>query len=289
MQNRVLVAGSVLLAVVVLFVVAGAFPVRGGQQTVVFETPLFLAVVALGALAMLAACFRRRPPLRQISFALAHAGLVLLLAGATVDWLRGLRIGGVRLPVAMGHAVDQLRTADGQRVELGFALEVKDFSVDFYDPVYSLFRPDEQRPGHMAFVRKIDPRVPATLRRIPGGALTPEDLRANGQWRLEIPLADGWTMQKQPEVPRWYEARVRTVVDGSERSATLAVNHPVVANGWQVSLVSYGTAPVRFVELAFRKSPGRRLVVAGIWSVIVGVALLCFLPPRAGKERHAAS
>ena len=289
MQNRLLIAGAVSMVVAILFLAAGAIPVHDGHQTVVFQTPAFLLVAACGGLLMLAACFLRRAPLRQTAFALAHAGFVLLLVGAFVDWRGEQRIEGVRLPVGMGHAIGKLRDAAGQTVDLGFTLELVDFSVSFYDPVYSLFQPDASSADGLAFVRKVDPRVPATLRQVPGGALAVADLQENGHWVPELPLADGWLLRQQPEVPRWYEAGVRTTLDGVARSWGLAVNQPLLANGWQVLLVTYGSDPMDYVELAFKKSPGHALVVAGIWSVIAGVALLCLVLPLKQEARHARS
>jgi cytochrome c biogenesis protein ResB len=289
MQNRLLIAGAVSTIVLVLFLAAGAIPVHGGDPTILFQTPAFLAAASAGAIFLLAACFLRRPPVRQTAFALTHAGLVLLMAGAVIDGLGEQRIDGVRLPVGMGHAIGKLRDAEGQTVDLGFTLEVVDFSVSFYDPVYSLFRPDASVPDGLVFARKIDPRVPSTLRQVPGGALDVANLQEQGHWMPELRLADGWILRKQAEIPRWFEAGVRTTFDGVTRSSGLAVNHPVFVNGWQVLLVSYGSESMTYVELAFKKSPGRRLVVAGIWCVITGVFLLCLVLPLARKDRHAVS
>lgn len=289
MQNRLLSAGAIAISVVVLYLAAGAIPVGHGQQTIIFQTPAFLVAAVAGALLLLAACFLRRPPMRQLAFALTHAGLVLLMAGAAIDWRSGQRIDGVRLPVGMGHAIGKLRDAVGQTVDLGFSLEVTDFSVSFYDPVYSLFRPDATAPDGLAFVRKIDPRVPSTLRQVPGGAVEVADLQGQDHWVPELALANGWLLRKQPEVPRWYEAGVRTICGDVAHSWILAVNHPVVVKGWQILLVSYGTDPMNYVELAFKRSPGHSLVVAGIWSVIAGITLLCLGLPLLRKERHAES
>ena len=289
MQDRLLIAGAVSTVVLILFLAAGAIPVPGGNPTILFQTPAFLATAAAGAFLLLAACFLHRPPVRQMAFALTHAGLVLLMAGAVIDWRGERRIDGVRLPVGMGHAIGKLRDAAGQTVDLGFTLEVVDFSVSFYDPVYSLFRPDESAPGGEVFVRKIDPRVPATLRQVPGGAVAVADLQDQSHWVPELRLADGWLLRKQAEIPRWFEAGVRTTCDGVGRAAGLAVNHPLVVNGWQVLLVSYGSESMIYVELAFKRSPGRRFVVAGIWCVIAGVFLLCLVLPLARKDRHAVS
>jgi hypothetical protein len=289
MQNRLLSAGAVAMIVVILFLAAGAIPVHDGHQTVIFQTPAFLITAASGCLLMLAACFLRRAPLRQAAFALTHAGFVLLLVGAFVDWRGEQRIEGVRLPVGMGHAIGKLRADDGQAVDLGFTLEVVDFSVRFYDPVYSLFQPDASSADGFRFVRKIDPRVPSTLRQVPGGALAIADLKENGHWVPELLLPTGWILRKQPEVPRWFEAGVQTTFDDLTRSWALAVNHPLVVNGWQVLLVSYGSDPLDYVELAFKRSPGHWLVFAGIWCVIAGVALLCFVLPLKRETDHAES
>lgn len=290
MANRLLAAGIVVLAIAVLFLAAGAVPVRGGQQTLVFETPAFLAVVAAGTGLLLAACFLRRPLARQLAFALTHAGLVLLLLGAAIDWRREQRLEGIRLPVGMGHAIRQLRDpATVRTVALGFALEITDLTIAHYDPVYTLLRPDGLQPPNWVVAGKVDPRVPATLRRIPSGNLNVDDLKTGDKWKEELPLPDGWILRKQAEVPRGYGASVRIAAEGGERTQILAVNHPLSANGWQVLLASCGRDPIPYVELMFKRCPGRPLVFAGIWSVIAGVFLLCLVLPLIEKERHAAS
>jgi peptidoglycan/LPS O-acetylase OafA/YrhL len=138
MQNRILMAGVVVMVVAVLFLLAGAIPVDHGTQVVIFQTPAFLTVSLLGGVFLLIACFRRRRPFRQVAFVLSHGGLVLLMAGEFMDWRGEKRIDGVRLPVAMGHAVGRLRDRTGNAVDLGFTLAVQKFSVNYYDPVYSL-------------------------------------------------------------------------------------------------------------------------------------------------------
>jgi hypothetical protein len=292
MQDRILTAGVVSTAVVILFLTAGAIPVHHGQQTVIFETPAFLTVVILTGLLMLAACFQQRTPLRQVAFVLGHAGFVLLMAGALTDWKGEKRFDGIRLPVAMSHAVGKLRdAATGQPVDLGFTLAVTNFSVAFYDPVYALLRPGTARPGTTegyVFVRPVDPRVPSTLRHVPGSHLTATELRPHGDWLQELTLTNGWALRKQPAVPSWFEACVQITANGTTESRQLAVNHPLAVNGWQVLLVSYGSEPMAYVELAFKQSPGRRMVATGIWCVIAGVAMLCSLP-LARRNRHASS
>lgn len=292
MRNRTIIAGAVLMGIALLFIAAGAIPVRHGQQVVIFETPAFLIVVGLAAMAMLAACFQRRSPLRHIAFILSHAGFVLLMAGAWIDWRGGQRLDGIRLPVAMGHAVSKLHDASGEAVELGFAMAVTDFQVSFYDPVYSLLQPDPRQAltsNVYMLVRNVDPRVPSTLRHIPGGDLTVTSLKPHGEWLPEVVLTNGWVLRRQSETPSKFEAHVQTTVDGVVSSRILEVNHPLSAKGWQVLLVSYGNEPMNYVELAFRRSPGRRLVVAGIWSVIIGVSLLCFARPLTQEPCNAAS
>lgn len=294
MRDRLVIAGVVTLAALLLFLLAGAFPVGHDDQLVIFKTPAFLAAVALGALLMLLACFQRRPLLRQAAFVLTHAGLVLLLAGAVTGWMAGVRYDGIRLPVMHGHAIGKLRNPGGDPVDLGFALAVTNFTVDTYDPVYALFRPlvpQPTAPADYAFVRDVDPRVPASLARTPAGAIDAAQLRPDGRWLPELTLENGWLLQKRPDVPRWYEAAVLiTRPDAAAESRVLAVNHPLTINGWRIFLVSYGLEPIASVELAFKREPGLPLVTGGIWCVIAGVTLFgFFMPPPAGKEnRHAA-
>lgn len=292
MLNRILIAGVVLMAMLVLFLMAGAIPVDHGKQVVIFQTPAFVTVAFLGGVVMLIACFRRQRPFRQVAFVLSHAGLVLLMAGAFIDWRGEKRIDGVRLPVAMGHAVGRLRDLNGNAVDLGFTLAVQKFSVNYYDPVYSLNRPDSSHSAKgdgYVMVTTVDPRVPSSLRQVPVDSMSVATLNPQGAWLQEVALSNGWILRKQKEIPRWFEAEVQITVNGDSQSRRLAVNHPLLVNGWQILLVSYGTEPIRYVELAFKQSPGHRLVVGGIWVVLVGVFMLCFIKPIDQESSHATT
>ena len=72
MHRRILAAGTVVMAVAILYLLAGAIPQDHGRQTAIFESPAFLAMAAAGGILLLAACFRRLVRLFQVAGVLAH-------------------------------------------------------------------------------------------------------------------------------------------------------------------------------------------------------------------------
>lgn len=289
MKDRVLQTGIAGLSALLLMVLAGAFPVDHDGQLVIFRTPLFFALVLLIDLLLLISCFRRRPRVRQIAFFLSHAGLVVITAGAFCSWLAGERLDKVRLPVAMGHAAERLHAPSGREVDLGFSIEILNFSVTYYDPVYSLFRSRVPHPATEAdyqFVQKVDPRSASTLRETPAGPIDPAVLKDGTNWISRLEQPGGWVLQKQPAVPSRFDASIRITNRGESSIYRLAVNHPLCVNGWRILLVSYGSTPVPYVELAFSRDPGRIWIISGIWCVLAGVSVLCLYMPKK-KGPHA--
>ena len=128
MKVAIFVLGSI-----VLLLLAGVLPEPGGMQSAVFRSPVFAgALAALSALSIACAARRREGAARRFAFALAHVGVVVLLAGAAVGAVVGVQ-GTLMLPLVEGHRIDRFRTADGRIVPLPFGVGARRFRVDYYD------------------------------------------------------------------------------------------------------------------------------------------------------------
>ena len=80
--------------------------------------------------------------------------------------------------------------------------------------------------------------------------------------------------------PRKFAAALLFTDNAGTSTWDLAVNHPATHKGWRFYLASYEEQPRLYVLLTARRDPGRGTVIAGIWLLIVGVALLCLRKHR---------
>jgi len=106
----------------------------------IFHSLGFAAVLGLGAGALgLVVARRRRYNLRTTGSVLAHGGLILVLAGAGVGMVWGVK---GRIDLHEGQETDSLVVPgrDGliNRLPLGFTLRLDDFRIEKYEPDYSL-------------------------------------------------------------------------------------------------------------------------------------------------------
>lgn len=265
-----------ILATLVLFFLAGAFPVDGAQPTVVFRTPVFVLLAGALCGSCLASVLSRRR-WRRPGFVLAHLGVVLVCVGAFIGYTRGDR-SSFRTPVDETFATAELPRADGTAVQLGFRLAVVDARADYYPPSsYGMYAPPEY-----TLVREVAVRPDGSLDlpeelQPPPGHLRSED----GNWARQVVLANGSLLQVVPPTAQHYEATLRFLHDDKPADTLVVrVNHPASYQGWRFYLMDYRTDPYLAVSLSARRDPGRRIVIVGIWCLIVGTAWLCWRPRR---------
>ena len=268
-----------LLTLLALFMIAGVLPARGGGQAVIFASPLFIALLAVLSLLLLGCALRRRP-WRDLGFVLAHGGLVLILLGAFVGFLLG-RKAEFAAPISPEHVLHELPGPGEQPIALPFGLSVTEFSVQFYDPGYHLYRPPQGTADYV-FERTLALQGGERLVIDAGLILPASELRdAQGNWVRQHPLPDGRLLQMADPSPRHYEATLRLSHETRpSRQARLRVNHPVSEQGWRFYLMSYDRRDRQYVVLSARRDPGRALVIPGLWAVMLGMAWLCWFPTR---------
>jgi len=321
-----------LLTTLVLFMLAGAIPVGDGVPVVVFETPVFVILLAALAVSLVVCCVRRKFSFRRLGFFLAHASVVLILIGAFVRYLKD-QVGHLRLPVvgvavgrpgeADGIGVRWARSREGGLIDLGFRTSVKSFEVLRYSPDLALrvrkAPAKEGRRPEYVLERKV---------RIPGDGLL--DLGPCGMFRVEqlfhraevkadlavvertqgrprgavrltsktygsVLLVEGgsglehrllgpdYLLQLLPPMDKEYRVVLR--LTGPEKAAVervLAVNQPITHRGWRLYLMDYDRREFRYLDLLARRAPGRKLALIGIIGLMLGVAMIFYLP----KGKH---
>ncbi len=266
--------GLILMAVLALFMIVGAVPVRSGSQTAIFSSPVFV-VAAAGLAVSLLACALRRSRLRQLPFVLCHLGVVLVMAGALVRLARGETYEAT-IPVTRRHRAVNLRLPDGTARPLGFAVSVTRLSVEFYDPVYRLLRGART-------LGEFPVREGGVLDLGEYGTLAVSELKLPGVqgWLPRHALPGGARLEVLARVPKHYEAGLEFYEgEAPPRAAGLAVNRPVHHGGWWFHLQSYDARAGRFVVVAVKRDPGLPAALGGIWLVMAGTAGLCFRRPR---------
>lgn len=276
-----------ILVALVAFLLVGAIPVEDGAQIVVFHTPAFIALAAALALSLVRCAFGRRWRWRRAGFPAVHLGVVAILAGALAGHLAGKR-GDMVLPLTDKHVTDRIERPGGPPAALGFGVSAIQFDVAWYDPVYGLYEPAPDGGRHR-LTRSVPVGPDGSLDLGPLGRVAGADLRdkATGAWAPQYRLAGGAVLALLPRTPRYYAATLRfTAGGGKSELRPLAVNHPAVFRGWRFYLVDFDKEERRYIVVTARRDPGRPAVIAGIWLVIAGTALLCFLG-RGGGDAQA--
>lgn len=274
-----------LLAVISFFLVAGVLPNREGDPAVIFYSPVFIFLLAALACAILVCLFRRRFSFGDLGFILSHGGVVMILAGALAGFLWGTS-GRMVLPVFPDHWVSTLERKNRGPVDLPFAAGAAHLEIDYFPPKYDLYEPKETAGPQDG---NSDYRLVERLRLDSAGELdigdrkiAKSELFAEGIWRSHLVLDDGRILQRVEPMARHFEAQLVFRQDGSAVPArSLAVNHPVSFDGWRLYLMSHGRQQgFQYVVISARKDPGRGVVIAGIWAVIIGTAVIGLRPAR---------
>lgn len=266
-----------VMALLALFMLAGALPADGGRQAVVFSSPVFIGLLGLLAALIVRCSWNGGWRLLRMGFLLTHLGVVAILAGALVGWLAG-EASEFILPVRPGRFWSEVPISGGRTIKFPFGLACNSFAVDYYDPSYDVYQP-VVREGKTEYRKAATHTLSRSgeLDLGPYGRLQRSDLYATEAqtWHEEHSLTNGWVLRLRPLVPRLYKAEVALRLDDEVvLNKVLTVNHPVVLRGWRIYLVSYEPHRMPHVVLKGRRDPGRGAVVAGIWMVMVGTLLL---------------
>ena len=107
-----------------------------------FHSLWFSGLVLLACTALVTIAIRRWPwTFPKIGYVAAHLGPVVILAGAVVGQMAGIK---GRVDLEVGSAATEMRTSDWRtgrvdRIPLPFAVRLDDFRLESHDPVYRVF------------------------------------------------------------------------------------------------------------------------------------------------------
>lgn len=265
----------ILFAATVLFLIAGALPCPGGDSTLIFRSPVFIAILAIISILSLYCSWKK---IRHPHFLLSHIGAVVILAGAFLSFLFG-KTTQFNMPVMPAMLVDKIPAPEDAHWNLGFSFSVADFRADYYNPDYSLFIPDkinkeEYKKAGTFSTEKIKVLDLGKWGSIPISNLKDEKTE---KWTDSFTFDEGCVLMRENAVPKDYEAKIRVVPkNGTEFTSSIKVNSPVSYEGWRIYLVSFGGDSKPYVQLSAKKDIGRETVIAGIWMLMIGTFISCF-------------
>ena len=268
------------ILLIVLFLLAGAIPLHGGLELAVFRTPVFWSLLAILAVWCIIACCKpkRFKSLRGIVFLLAHGGVVLLLLGAAIGLFTGKK---TQFAAYIGaQPANELPGPANTTYPLDFSLAVTDFKVDYYPPSYHYYAPPEKEGDDFTLVKTLKPNMDGTITLPKHGGTISKDLLTDedGHWKTQIFLDNNYLLHKAAPTPKLFEATAQlTLPDGTALPPkAFSVNHPLNFHGWRFYLMSHDTQNNEYIVITARRDPGRYCVIAGIWMIIAGVAILCW-------------
>lgn len=277
-----------ILGALLLFLLAGAFPMDdNNSQLIVFKTPAFILLSAALALNLLQCCWKHRGRLsiRRLGFQLTHLGMALTMAGAFIGYMKGDRV-SFSVPLVKHIALNRFHGADGNAVEFAFKITASDFVVNYYPPQYALYRPSRKEKDDYEYLGTVKVSEETDILDLKEAGKVPlHELHREKGWRRAYVLTNGYALRLAPATPKHFEALLHLFTeDGEEMERKVMVNHPVNFQDWRFYLSGYDKQMRRYIILSARRDPGRNIVLAGLWTVIAGVPLICFA--KAGEVRE---
>ena len=83
-----------------------------------------------------------------------------------------------------------------------------------------------------------------------------------------------------PKRDKSYAADLSIVLGGQAESRILAINKPIIVNGWRLYLHSYDSQGYEYIAMTLRKDPGNGLAVTGMLGLMVGTGLVFLVRRR---------
>ena len=291
-----------IFSMIVLIVVTAVIMLLSCIQMFIdpnFNMANWVTIIALGifSIVMLVYILLEKFHVRKIGFYLLHAGLILILIGSFMYFLKGQSY-QITFPVDnSGYYKVIATTEENEKLDLLMDIKVMDAVTEYYPPTYSVYQIDTST-GDMSLTA-------GDLELINGYL----DLGAYGGTRMsQEEIQQALTADKstganyfyitantaviQNITPKHYEAKVVLASAeyeefyGSESAPlSLTVNHPLRKGGWKIYLLAVGgSGDGAQVTFLFKKDPGEIMTYVGIGMLVLGSFISCFMRPAKKKE-----
>ncbi len=224
--------------------------------------------------------------IKRIGFYLLHTGLIIMLAGGLIYFINGIKINGVypvnryALSSQAVHAMEKSNRIKGEEYIAdfnSFDLGVSDLKVEYYEPVYDIYRIGEN--GNFSERLRTDIEING------------EGYYDFGEYGLKK-AENGENIQLDGNVYAVSRTSVKSYLGtlnirnhktGEKYTEEISINHPLRVNGWKIYLMAY-SAEQNSVTFTFKYDPAEYIILTGIWAVIIGSFLMSFAR-LGGKEK----
>lgn len=270
MQNRSLIAGIILLWSVTFLLVTAAFPWRGVPE--LYHSGVFLLLGAATAFSALAVWKRKHFRFHWGSV-LLHSAIFIIVLGAVIGFFTAQKITVYVLADPSAPMADFLPLDEkDQTIPLDFSFNAGALEIDYYKPDYLLYCRQAENPDKMELQKKLswqNDRLVISENQV----LEKSDLLdAHGNFLPHLPLGEDSILMRQKPAVKEYRIPIRYQDNSDSRIHTTVckVNSPVSIHSWRFYLISQGSSPHGdYVELLAKRDPGRLVVIAGLWMLLL--------------------
>lgn len=237
---------------------------------------IFCVIIFLGM-------FGHKFDVKRLGSYFLHFGFVIFLLGCLLYTATGVSV-MTTVPVNNGAAYNKIETADGEILELGFSFGLDNFKIEYYDPVYDVYKMTDDRAKLVKSDFEFDKDGYFDFGEYGNGKKYHIDslIDRNGKIKEEINLGNNYVALVRMGVKK-YTASL-TLIDGNERTQKeLIVNYPVRKKGYKIYLMSYNESS-RSASLLFKKDIGEPFSTSGLILIMGGTLFHCLVYPVIKKR-----
>ncbi len=234
---------------------------------------IFCVIVILGM-------FGQKFDVKKLGSYFLHFGLVIFLIGCLLFTVTGVSVSTV-VPVNNSVAYSTIQRSDGELIELGFSFGLDNFKIEYYDPVYDVYRMTEDGAKLVKSDIQFDSDGVFDFGKYGGKYHIDSLIGGNGKIREEINLGNNHVAIVRMAVKK-YTATLSVFEDKERTEKQLTVNNPVRKNGFKIYLMSYNET-AKTATLLFKRDIGEPLSTVGLVLVMGGTFFHCLAYPAVKK------
>ena len=294
------VSVGVMSLITLVIVVLASRQVFGGTGTEDFDNPQILwsliVLLAIFVVIQILCLFSYQFRPGKIGFYVFHIGLVAVLAGSLIYHVTGIKIAGTFYVNAEGSSSDAqvqmiksnlLKGEDYTANFNSFYFGVTDFTVEYYEPVYDVYRIlDAEGKETERILSDVEINSQGVYDFGEYGTRTEEEMMVDGDHTI-VYFADHIAAVPRSSV-RYYGGDVTLIDLDNGREVTqevIEVNKPLRINGWKIYLMGYEET-YHAASFVFKYDPAESIQLVGYWMLIVGAFLMVLIRPK-GKDGDA--
>lgn len=274
-----MIAFSVLILLLFCF---GLAQLCKWQWPTEFGAADWVMSVALGIFCVLIflGMFGHKFDVKRLGSYFLHFGLVLFLLGCMLYSATGVSVTAA-VPVNSSVAYSTIQKSDGELLELGFKFGLDNFKIEYYDPVYDVYRMTDDGAKSVKTDIQMDSDGFFDFGKYGGKYHVNKLVDFKGDIQEEINLGNNYVAVVRKAVKK-YTASMTFIDDKGQTHKDLLVNYPVRKGGYKIYLMSYNES-AKSATLLFKKDIGEPFSTAGLIFVMGGTLFHCLGYPAIKK------